>query len=252
MAQLLVAQAARSSVPLARISKRYAVLKTAPLRSCNKTLLMSPQQVPFTGFEVLFLGTGAGSPAVRRNPTSVCVRLGRSNWMFDCAEGSLRQMIKSFMCVPHTTKFFVTHLHGDHVYGLPGMLCTLDNHSAEYTDPHTKTKCPRPIDVYGPLGLFSYLNTAISTSSTRLTNLRVTVHELVCPVMLKKMSAHEKFMRNAPRHPWVRWNVDDELFVWWNATCRVFSAGGSTLIPMVTVMYGMCWMMESLSCKRLR
>ena len=201
MAQLLVAQAARSSVPLARISKRYAVLKTAPLRSCNKTLLMSPQQVPFTGFEVLFLGTGAGSPAVRRNPTSVCVRLGRSNWMFDCAEGSLRQMIKSFMCVPHTTKFFVTHLHGDHVYGLPGMLCTLDNHSAEYTDPHTKTKCPRPIDVYGPLGLFSYLNTAISTSSTRLTNLRVTVHELVCPVMLKKMSAHEKFMRNAPRHP---------------------------------------------------
>ena len=199
--QLVAAHAVRSVAPLARISKRYAELKTVPLRNCNNALLGSLPQMPFTGFEVLFLGTGAGSPSARRNPTSVCVRLGRSNWMFDCGEGSLQQMIKSTMCVPHTTKFFVTHLHGDHVYGLPGILCTLDNHNAEHTDPRTKLKCPRPVDVYGPLGLFSYLNTAISTSSTRLTNLRVTVHELVCPGMLHKTSAHEKFMRNAPRHP---------------------------------------------------
>ncbi|CAI5744240.1 unnamed protein product [Peronospora destructor] len=75
--------------------------------------------------------------------------------MFDCAEGSLRQLIKSVVRVPLTTKFFVTHLHGDHVYGLPGILCTLDNHNAEYKDPETKVKVPRPIHVYGPLGLFS-------------------------------------------------------------------------------------------------
>lgn len=196
----LVARAARRSTRLARISERQALLKTVPMRSCN-TLFVPPPQLPFTGFELLFLGTGAGSPSVRRSPTGVCLRLARSNWMFDCAEGSLRQLIKSVVRVPLTTKLFITHLHGDHLYGLPGILCTLDNHNAEYKDPQTKERAPRPIDVYGPLGLFSYLNTAFSTSSTRLTNLKITVHELVCPEMLSKTSAHEKFMRNAPKHP---------------------------------------------------
>ncbi|KAL3674716.1 hypothetical protein V7S43_000651 [Phytophthora oleae] len=215
-----------------RISERSARLMTAPMRSCN-TLLVSSPQLPFTGFELLFLGTGAGSPAVRRNPTGVCLRLARSNWMFDCAEGSLRQLIKSVVRVPLTTKFFISHLHGDHLYGLPGILCTLDNHNAEYKDPQTKEKTPRPIEVYGPLGLFSYLNTALSTSSTRLTNLKVTVHELVSPELQSKTSAFEKFMRNAPRHPslklkWVLaesdgnvWNVlDDGKFIVKAATLK--------------------------------
>ncbi|ETI33945.1 hypothetical protein L917_18575 [Phytophthora nicotianae] len=204
--------------PLTRISERQALLKTVPMRSCN-TLFVPPPQLPFTGFEVLFLGTGAGSPSVRRNPTGVCLRLARSNWMFDCAEGSLRQLIKSVVRVPLTTKFFVSHLHGDHVYGLPGILCTLDNHNAEYKDPQTKEKAPRPIDVYGPLGLFSYLNTAFSTSSTWLANLKITVHELVSPEMLNKTSKHEKFMRNAPKHPslkrkWVHVESDGNGDVW--------------------------------------
>ncbi|CEG38323.1 ribonuclease z [Plasmopara halstedii] len=208
---------------LQRISKRDALLKTAPMRSCYKLYVPTPQ-LPFTGFELMFLGTGAGSPSVRRNPAGVCLRLTRSNWMFDCGEGSLRQLIKSTVRVPLTTKFFISHLHGDHLYGLPGILCTLDNHNAEYKDPLTKVKVSRPIDVYGPLGLFSYLNTAFSTSSTRLSNLKITVHELVCPHMLDKTSAHEKFMRNAPKHAnltrkWVRakpgvngdvWNVLDD------------------------------------------
>ncbi|KAG3168162.1 hypothetical protein PI124_g4398 [Phytophthora idaei] len=204
--------------PLMRISERQALLKTVPMRSCN-TRFVTPPQIPFTGFELLFLGTGAGSPSVRRNPTGVCLRLARSNWMFDCAEGSLRQLIKSVVRVPLTTKFFVSHLHGDHVYGLPGILCTLDNHNAEYKDPQTKEKAPRPIDVYGPLGLFSYLNTAFSTSSTWLANLKITVHELVSPKMLNKTSAHEKFMRKAPKHPsltrkWVHAESDGNGDVW--------------------------------------
>ncbi|KAL4154823.1 hypothetical protein PRNP1_006939 [Phytophthora ramorum] len=218
MASKLVARAAWRTAPLARISERQALLKTVPLRSCN-SLFVPPPQTPFTGFELLFLGTGAGSPSVRRNPTGVCLRLSRSNWMFDCAEGSLRQLIKSVVRVPLTTKFFVTHLHGDHLYGLPGILCTLDNHNAEYKDPQTKEKAPRPIEVYGPLGLFAYLNTAFSTSSTWLANLSITVHELVCPDMLGKASVHEKFMRNAPKHPsltrkWIHAESDGNGDVW--------------------------------------
>ncbi|CAI5722486.1 unnamed protein product [Peronospora effusa] len=218
MAKQPIIQAAWRSMPLTRIRERHAILKTVPMRSCN-SLFVPPPQYPFTGFEILFLGTGAGSPSVRRNPTGICIRLARSNWMFDCAEGSLRQLIKSVVRVPLTTKFFVTHLHGDHVYGLPGILCTLDNHNADYKDPETRLKVPRPINVYGPLGLFSYLNTAFCTSSTRLTNLKIIVHELVGSEMLKKTSAHEKFMRNAPKHPslrrkWIHAESDGNGHVW--------------------------------------
>ncbi|RLN80836.1 hypothetical protein BBJ28_00013451 [Nothophytophthora sp. Chile5] len=194
------APAAWRSAYLAPITERQALIGAVPARSSN-TLYVPPPQLPFTDFEVIFLGTSAGSPSVRRNPTGVCLRLARTNWMFDCAEGSLRQLMKSVIRVPLTTKFFISHLHGDHVYGLPGILCTLDNHNADYTDPKTRENVPRPIDVYGPLGLFSYLNTAFATSSTRMTNLSITVHELVSPEMLRKTTAHEKFMRDAPQHP---------------------------------------------------
>lgn len=218
-----MSRATRRLAPLTQISERQALLKTVPMRSCN-TMFVPPPQLPFTGFELMFLGTGAGSPSVRRNPTSVCLRLARSNWMFDCAEGSLRQLIKSVVRVPLTTKFFVSHLHGDHLYGLPGILCTLDNHNAEYKDPQSKESAPRQIDIYGPLGLFTYLNTAFFTSSARLVNLNITVHELVCPFTLSKTSRHEKYTRNAPKHPsltrvWVHkepigngdvWNVLDD------------------------------------------
>lgn len=171
------------------------------MRSSNTLRVRDMEQTPFTDFELVFLGTSAGSPSVRRNPTAVCLRLAQQNWMFDCAEGSLRQLMKSVIRVPLTNKFFITHLHGDHVYGLPGILCTLDNHNAEFLDSRTKKHVPRPIAVYGPLGLFSYLNTAFATSSTRIANLSITVHELVCPEMLESASAHEKYMRRAPVHP---------------------------------------------------
>lgn len=154
--------------------------------------------IPFTDFEILFLGTSAGSPSVRRNPSSICLRLSQHNWMFDCAEASLRQLMKSTIRVPMTNKFFITHLHGDHLYGLPGILCTLDNHHNNGT-PGTNNRCE--IAVYGPVGLYAYLTTALSTSRTRLNNLQVTVYELALKKIPEQTSAFEKYMRNIPKHP---------------------------------------------------
>ncbi|TMW55891.1 hypothetical protein Poli38472_008539 [Pythium oligandrum] len=190
------------------LPERRVSLGAVPLRTSNTLYLRGKHtEIPFTGFELIFLGTSAGSPSVRRNPTGLCLRLDKSNWMFDCAEGSLRQLMKSTIRVPSTDKFFITHLHGDHLYGLPGILCTLDNHNAAFVETRTKKPAPRPISVYGPLGLFSYLNTAFATSSTRLSNLTVTVHELVSPEMLDKASNFEKYMSKAPVHPRLRREV---------------------------------------------
>ncbi|KAJ0400972.1 hypothetical protein P43SY_008775 [Pythium insidiosum] len=214
------------------ISERRVLLGSVPSRTSNTLLLRGGERkaIPFTGFELMFLGTSAGSPSVRRNPTAVCLRMERSNWMFDCAEGSLRQLMKSTIRVPSTDKFFITHLHGDHLYGLPGILCTLDNHNAAYVDSRTRRRVPRPISVYGPLGLFSYLNTAFATSSSRLTNITVTVHELVSPKMLEEASGFEKFMSQAPVHPCLRREMifaesDGNNLIW-----KVFEDGDHRVI----------------------
>jgi ribonuclease Z len=184
------------------ITERSLQIGSVPNRSSNAmdTKWNNSNTIPFTGFELTFLGTSAGSPSVSRNPTGVCLRLENQNWMFDCAEGSLRQLMKSNIRVPMTNKIFITHLHGDHLYGLPGMLCTLDNHNANYVNPRTRLRARRPIHVYGPLGLFNYLNMAFTTSSTRMTNLEITVHELVSSEILSGASSFERHMNLAPVH----------------------------------------------------
>ncbi|TYZ61090.1 hypothetical protein PybrP1_004551 [[Pythium] brassicae (nom. inval.)] len=199
-----------------RISPRRASISAVPLRSGSA---LRARGAPFDGFELLFLGTSAGSPSVRRNPTALCLRLPQHVWLFDCAEGSLRQLMKSAVRVPLTSKFFITHMHGDHLYGLPGILCTLDNHNAGFLDARTRQQARRPIEVYGPLGLFAYLNTALTTSTTRMANLCITVHELVSPEMLANASAHERYMRKAPKHPCLKRETihakwDGQGYVW--------------------------------------
>nr|CCA21160.1 conserved hypothetical protein [Albugo laibachii Nc14] len=189
---------------------RILQLGAVPYKSCNtldvrsnaKTSSNENPDIPFTDFEILFLGTSAGSPSVRRNPTSICLRLSQSNWMFDCAEASLRQLMKSTIRVPMTNKFFITHLHGDHLYGLPGILCTLENHHNNNGVPSTNDRCD--IAVYGPVGLYAYLTATLSTSRTRLNNLQVTVYELALNETPEQASSFEKFMRHIPKHPAIR------------------------------------------------
>lgn len=71
--------------------------------------------------ELLFLGTGAGIPAKTRNVTSVALKLleeRRSVWLFDCGEATQHQILHTSIKPRKIEKIFITHLHGDHVYGL--------------------------------------------------------------------------------------------------------------------------------------
>ncbi|OQR82999.1 zinc phosphodiesterase ELAC protein 1-like [Achlya hypogyna] len=134
---------------------------------------------PFTGFELIFLGTGAGSPSVERNATGLCLQLHGQTWLFDCGEGSLKQMFRSTLRVPSIDRIFITHLHGDHIFGLPGMVCTLNALCSTPLDKVTNLPVKRTISIYGPLGIFSYLNSALSISRATMTNIDIVVHELV-------------------------------------------------------------------------
>ncbi len=90
---------------------------------------------------VTFLGTGGSVPSARRSTASVLVARGGERLLFDCGEGTQRQMQRSLGLV-QADEIYLTHFHADHVLGLPGLLKTYD-----LTDRRV------PLKVYGPPGL---------------------------------------------------------------------------------------------------
>lgn len=98
--------------------------------------------------QITFLGTSSGVPTRSRNVSSVALRLPQRAevWLFDCGEGTQHQLLRSELKVSQITRIFITHLHGDHIFGLMGLLasCGLAGN-------------PSQIDIYGPPGLEGYL-----------------------------------------------------------------------------------------------
>jgi ribonuclease Z len=91
--------------------------------------------------DVVFLGTGGSVPTARRSTACVLLRVGGERLLFDCGEGSQRQMQRSTGLV-QVDEIYVTHLHADHYLGIPGLLKTYDLNGRE-----------RPLQVIGPPGL---------------------------------------------------------------------------------------------------
>jgi ribonuclease BN (tRNA processing enzyme) len=76
--------------------------------------------------QITFLGTSSGVPTRSRNVSSVAVRLPQRAefWLFDCGEGTQHQLLRSEIKSSQLTRIFVTHMHGDHIYGLMGLLAS--------------------------------------------------------------------------------------------------------------------------------
>jgi ribonuclease Z len=91
--------------------------------------------------DVVFLGTGGSVPTARRATACLLARLGGDRLLFDCGEGSQRQMQRSTGLV-QADEIYVTHFHADHYLGIPGLLKTYD-----LTDRQV------PLRVVGPPGL---------------------------------------------------------------------------------------------------
>lgn len=75
-----------------------------------------------------FLGTSAGVPTRTRNVTAILLDLQHPTrgglWLFDCGEGTQHQLLHTAYHPGKLDKIFITHLHGDHLFGLPGLLCS--------------------------------------------------------------------------------------------------------------------------------
>ena len=109
--------------------------------------------------QVTFLGTSSGVPTRARNVSAVALRLAQRSelWLFDCGEGTQHQFLRSDLRLSQLRRIFITHMHGDHVFGLPGLLASLGLSGSS-----------GGVDLYGPDPLESYLEGVLRTSSTRI------------------------------------------------------------------------------------
>ena len=119
---------------------------------------------------IQFLGTGAGQPSKGRNVSSLALKLLdeiNEIWLFDCGEGTQRQILETTIRPRKVSKIFITHLHGDHIFGLPGFLSSRSFQSSdEQTD----------LSIYGPIGIRSFVLSSLRASGTRLPY-RIHFHE---------------------------------------------------------------------------
>ena len=109
--------------------------------------------------QVTFLGTSSGVPTRGRNVSSIALRLPQRSelWLLDCGEATQHQFLRSDLRVSQLRRIFITHMHGDHVFGLPGLLASLG--LAGHCD---------GIDLYGPPPLQAFVESALQLSSTRV------------------------------------------------------------------------------------
>jgi ribonuclease Z len=95
----------------------------------------------------IFLGTGGSVPSARRSTASLLLARGGKRLMFDCGEGTQRQLQRS-LGLSQVDEIYLTHFHADHILGLPGLLKTYDLTGRE-----------EPLTIYGPRGLLDLFKT---------------------------------------------------------------------------------------------
>ncbi|MDR0921156.1 MAG: ribonuclease Z [Lactobacillales bacterium] len=113
--------------------------------------------------ELQFLGTGAGVPAKHRNVTSIALKLLaeiNAIWLFDCGEGTQMQILRTTIRPRKIKKIFITHLHGDHIFGLPGLVSSRSFQGGD--QPLSE------LEIYGPKGIAEFVQSALKISGTKL------------------------------------------------------------------------------------
>jgi ribonuclease Z len=123
--------------------------------------------------DVVFLGTSGSTPTAQRAPAATLVRRGGDRLLFDCAEGTQRQLLRCDVGLLELREIFFTHYHADHYLGLPGMLKTYSLRGREL-----------PLTIYGPRGLRDLLGT-----------LKRVFGRLTYPIELEELDAGETLAR---------------------------------------------------------
>jgi ribonuclease Z len=126
--------------------------------------------------DVVFLGTAGSAPTATRGLPATLVRRGGERLLFDCGEGTQRQLLRSVGLID-LEEVFLTHFHADHFLGLPGMLKTFGLRGRE-----------APLTIYGPPGLRALFG-----------GLRPVVGRMPFEIALVELEPHEELERDGYR-----------------------------------------------------
>lgn len=119
--------------------------------------------------KVTFLGTSAQIPSPRRNHTAILLTYNQENILVDCGEGTQVQFRKAKINPGKITKILITHIHGDHTFGLPGLLNTLS--FSEYK---------KTLHLYGPKGFRDFMKEFLNLFKIEK-KFKVEIHEITNP-----------------------------------------------------------------------
>ncbi|MEM4262706.1 MAG: ribonuclease Z [Thermoplasmata archaeon] len=114
----------------------------------------------------VFLGTGGTYPCTERNVTSIAVQMGKEVILLDCGEGTQRQLMQSTVSFMAIRWVFISHFHGDHFLGLPGLIQSMNLNDRK-----------RPIDIFGPPGTMKLLS-QILTSGYFAPSFQISLHDV--------------------------------------------------------------------------
>lgn len=139
--------------------------------------------------DLTFLGTASCAPSLTRGVSCLAFRYNSDIWLFDCGEGSQQQMQKSRVKPSKITKIFITHLHGDHTFGLGGVICLIGQSTMveREKEKNSRSRFDRSdarfddenvvLDIYGPEGTRDYLRAIIQLSYSKVVH-PYRIHEL--------------------------------------------------------------------------
>ncbi len=116
--------------------------------------------------ELIFLGTSSALPTTNRNHSSIALKAFGEIMLFDCGEGTQRQMAQIKLSPMKVNNIFITHLHGDHFLGLPGMIQSMAFRGRK-----------DPLHIYGPEGMEKTVNNIINLGYYSL-SFQIYPHEL--------------------------------------------------------------------------
>lgn len=138
------------------------------MRALTKKLLPSKgvSVSSMTQLRIIFLGTGGSWPTVKRNVSSVAVKRGSEILLFDCGEGTQRQFQQSNLSYMQISKIFITHFHGDHFLGIPGLIQTMQLNDRD-----------KPLHIYGPEGIVELTDQLLSLGYFR-PSYRIIAHDI--------------------------------------------------------------------------
>jgi ribonuclease BN (tRNA processing enzyme) len=190
------------------ISRSALFTPTTTDQHPDTTSIMSSSSVIHKDMSIVFLGTGAGGrPNTHRNPSSLCLRFHGVLILVDVGEGTQKQLALS-SCLDSRgyldiEKILITHMHADHVNGLPGLILQIhdaarnryeqqrkntsssistsatNKEHAKSRNDTTETMMMHKLDIYGPPGLYHFLCMNMILTRSFIPYLSITVHELM-------------------------------------------------------------------------